>query len=61
VTARVAIEAAAPLGWHKYVGIDGVVLGMSSFGASAPFQDVFKHFGFTAERVVAAAKLQLKR
>ncbi|MBS1644857.1 MAG: transketolase [Bacteroidetes bacterium] len=56
VKARVAIEAAAPEGWHEWVGADGIVIGMSTFGESAPAQDLFKHFGFTAEHVVAQVK-----
>ncbi len=58
-TARVAIEAAAPMGWERYVGEAGTVVGMTSFGASAPAKDVFQHFGITAEAVVAAVKARL--
>jgi transketolase len=59
ITARVAVEAASPLGWDRYVGATGEVLAMHGFGASAPGGDVMKHFGFTAERIVAAARRQL--
>ena len=51
VTARVAVEAAIMDGWWKYVGLNGAVVGMSSFGESAPAPQLFKHFGFTAENV----------
>ena len=52
VTKRVAVEAGARDGWWQYVGLQGAVVGMSSFGASAPAKDLFKHFGFTVENVV---------
>ena len=56
VTARVSIEMAATLGWDRYVGPKGVMIGMHSFGASAPLKDLLKKFGFEPENVVAAAK-----
>ncbi|WP_045826569.1 transketolase [Teredinibacter turnerae] len=56
VTARVAIEAAAADYWYKYVGLDGRIVGMTTFGESAPGGDLFKHFGFTVENVVNTAK-----
>ena len=56
VRARVAVEAAATFGWHKYVGLDGEVIGLDHFGASAPYKVLFKEFGFTAENVAATAK-----
>ena len=52
VRARVAIEAATPLGWERYVGLDGVAIGLSHFGASAPGGELYRQFGLTAERVV---------
>jgi transketolase len=55
VTARLAIEAGVPQGWHKYVGLAGQVIGLERFGASAPFKVLFEHFGFTVENVVARA------
>jgi transketolase len=58
-TVRVAIEAASPYGWERYVGPDGAVIGINSFGASAPAGDLYKHFGVTAEAAVAAAKQRL--
>ncbi|GGZ52385.1 transketolase [Lysobacter xinjiangensis] len=56
VRRRVAIEAATADYWFKYVGLDGVVIGMHGFGASAPAEKLFPHFGFTVERVVEAAR-----
>lgn len=61
VTARVAVEQGVTLGWERYVGVTGAVIGMKSFGASAPFQQLQKKFGFTTENIVAAAKAQLAR
>ncbi len=56
VRARVAIEAGSPLGWYKYVGLDGKVVGMETFGASAPAAKLFEKFGFTVENVVNTVK-----
>jgi len=56
VTARVSIEMAATLGWDRYVGSKGKIIGMHSFGASAPLKDLLKKFGFDADAVVTAAK-----
>jgi transketolase len=52
---RLAIEAGAPETWYRWVGLDGDVIGMTTFGASAPVNDVMKHFGFTVENVVVRA------
>ncbi len=54
--ARVAVEAAAPMGWARYVGCDGLVIGMETFGESAPYKDLGEHFGFTVEKVLARVK-----
>ena len=54
VTARVAVEAATPDAWYKYVGLNGKVIGMTTFGESAPAPELFKYFGFTVENVVSA-------
>lgn len=54
VTKRVAVEALAKDTWYKYVGLDGAVIGMDTFGESAPAGDLFKHFGITTDAVVAA-------
>ena len=56
VTKRVAIEAGIADFWYKYVGFNGRVVGMNSFGESAPADQLFKLFGFTVENVVAKAK-----
>ena len=56
VLARVAVEAAHTDFWYKYVGLDGRVVGMSSFGESAPASDLFRHFGLTTDSVVAAVE-----
>jgi len=53
---RVAVEAAAPFGWQQWLGPDGAFIGMHGFGASAPAQHLYKHFGITAEAVAAAAR-----
>ena len=58
-TERLAVEQAVPMGWHRYVGPQGAILGMTTFGASAPLKDVAKRFNFTAEKVLAAAKALL--
>jgi len=60
VKARVSVEMAAAFGWERYVGISGRIIGMRSFGASAPIKALQKHFGFTAENVVSAAKEQIQ-
>ena len=52
---RVAVEAASTFGWHKYVGLDGEVIALDHFGASAPAGTLFKEFGFTVENVVETA------
>ncbi len=56
LTARVSVEMASTFGWERYVGTKGKMIGMHSFGASAPLKDVLKKFGFLTENVVAAAK-----
>jgi len=56
ITARVAIEAAATLGWHRYVGLDGEVIGLDHFGASGPYQTLYEEFGITTAHVVEAAQ-----
>ena len=58
-TTKLAVEAAVSMGWEKYIGSDGIFIGMSSFGASAPASDLFKHFKITAEEVASAAKKRL--
>ncbi|MBI4664757.1 MAG: transketolase [Verrucomicrobia bacterium] len=59
VTARVSVEQASTFGWERYVGRRGQMIGMKTFGASAPLKELMKKFGFTPENVVAAAKAQV--
>jgi transketolase len=61
VLGRVAVEQAATMGWHRYVGMRGAVIGMHTFGASAPLPDLQKKFGFTPEKVLEAARTQAAR
>ena len=61
VTARVAVEQASTLGWERYVGTSGRVIGMQTFGASAPLKELQRKFGFQPDRVAAAAREQLGR
>ena len=58
-TVRIAVEAQIRQGWDRYIGRKGAFIGMKSFGESAPYQDLYKHFGITADAVVAAAKARL--
>jgi transketolase len=60
VRARLAVEAAAPLGWERWVGLEGDVVGLRRFGASAPYTDVFKHLDFTPEYVAERARALLR-
>jgi transketolase len=60
VKARVSVEMATTFGWDRYVGMSGYSIGMHTFGASAPIKALQKHFGFTVENVVAAAKQQIQ-
>ena len=55
VTARLAVEAASPLGWERWTGLGGAIIGIDRFGASAPGATVLREYGFTVERVVAEA------
>lgn len=61
VLPRLAVEAAAPIGWHKYVGSCGEVLGMTRFGASAPYKDLQNYFGYTPQNVAARARAVYQR
>ncbi len=61
ITARVAVEQASTFGWERYVGLTGTIIGMKTFGASAPLKDLLKKFGFTPDGVVAAARQQLAK
>jgi transketolase len=61
VRARVAVEAASPLGWHRWVGDDGDVVAMEGFGASAPAKALYEHFGFSGQAIAARARAVLER
>jgi len=61
VKARVSVEAASVLGWDRYVGPGGAIIGMHTLGSSAPIKDLMKKFGFTPEKVLAAAKDQIAK
>jgi len=56
VAARIAIEAGSTQGWHRYVGTGGRIIGIDRFGASAPYQEIYEHFGLTAEQVVRTVR-----
>jgi transketolase len=61
ITARVSVEQASTFGWSRYVGPTGESIGMHTFGASAPLKELQRKFGFTPERVLAAARAQAAR
>ena len=56
-----SVEAGATLGWERYVGRSGAMIGMHSFGASGPGPEVYEHFGITAEAVEKAARAQIAK
>jgi transketolase len=58
-TVRIVVEAGSPVGWDRWTGREGAVVGMTTFGASAPYEALYKHFGITAEAVAKAAKVRL--
>jgi transketolase len=60
VTARVSVEQASTFGWERYVGSSGAIIGMQTFGASAPLKELTKKFGFTVDNVVNMAKEQIR-
>ena len=55
IKARVAIEAAVPMGWERWVGPLGTVIGLDHYGASAPYKAIYQHLGFTTDNVVLRA------
>ena len=61
VRARVSVEAASPIGWHRWVGDIGDVVAMEGFGASAPAKVLYEHFGFTGEAIAERARAVLAR
>jgi len=56
IRARISIEAAAPLGWERWVGDQGVAIGLERFGASAPYEEIYRQLGLTVERIVHTAR-----
>jgi transketolase len=56
---RIAVEAASGFGWERYLGDEGLFIGMNGFGASGPYQELYRHFGITAEAIAAAVKSRL--
>ncbi|HPN09994.1 MAG TPA: transketolase, partial [Syntrophales bacterium] len=61
VKARIAVEAGVKIGWEHYTGLDGAVIGMESFGASAPAAVLYEQFGFTVDRIADSARYLLKK
>jgi transketolase len=61
IKCRIAVEAAAPQSWYKYVGLNGLVIGIDTFGRSAPAERLFEDFGFTAERIAAQALSKIRK
>jgi transketolase len=61
VTARVAVEAGVTLGWERWVGAQGAIIGVDRFGASAPYKVIFQHFGLTPEHVAERTLALLER
>lgn len=61
VRKRVSVEAGSPLGWEKYVGIDGIAFGVEEFGASGAYLDTFKKYGFTKENIAKVARTLLEK
>lgn len=57
---KIAVEAAIRMGWDRFIGIDGIFVGMTGFGASGPIEALYEHFGITADHIVAAAEAKLK-
>jgi transketolase len=57
---KIGVEAAIRQGWDAIIGSDGIFVGMSGFGASAPYKELYRHFGITAEAIAEAAKARLK-
>jgi transketolase len=61
VKCRISVEAGATLGWYRYVGMNGTILGIDRFGASAPGKTLMEHFGFTIDRVYQEALHTLEK
>ncbi|HWU40213.1 MAG TPA: hypothetical protein VN203_21390, partial [Candidatus Acidoferrum sp.] len=60
VTARLAVEAASPFGWERFVGLKGAIIGQKRYGASAPYKVLAEKFGFTVGNVVEQARKLLR-
>jgi len=60
IKARVSIEAAATMGWERYVGSEGIAIGIDRFGVSAPYQEIYQKLGLTARRMAEEAERLLK-
>jgi transketolase len=61
IKARLAVEAGSPLGWCEWVGDQGKVIGISKFGSSAPYKEIFEHYGITVKNIVNTAKKLLMK
>ena len=61
IRARVAVEAASPFGWERYTGLDGAIVGIDGWGASAPNDVLFREYGFTGEHIAKAALEVIKK
>jgi len=61
VKARIAVEAGSKLGWERYTGDNGAIIGLDSFGASAPYKDLYRVFGLTVENIVETAKQHIEK
>ncbi len=61
MTARIAVEQGSVIGWDRYVGSNGAVIGMHTFGSSAPLKDLLTKFGFTPDKVMESVKTQIAR
>ncbi len=59
--ARVAVEAASPFGWDRWIGGEGAFIGMTTFGESGPYKDVYEHFGITPEKIAEAGRTVTER
>lgn len=60
VTLRLAVEAASPMGWHQWVGLQGKIIGVNHYGVAGPFEEVLRHFGFTKETILQTAHAMLQ-
>jgi transketolase len=61
IKARLAVEAGSPQGWCEWVGDHGKVIGISEFGSSAPYKEIFEHYGITVKNIVSTAKKLLMK